>query len=628
MADVSTITTVNDALLDRAVSHQIGLQRLYSGITDRLSATLNKYDLALANEIQKRELASGNLSQARIDTLLNAIHKVNNQAYDAVQKQLTNELWSLAKYEQDFQIKALGKELPFDWDFSKTSTRMLGDVLKNAPIQGATIEEWVAGMADGRFQRMRNAIRIGVTEGQSADEVIDALLGTKEANFRDGVLNTSRRSLESVTKTLANGATSIAKSEVAGNNDDLIDAEQWVSVLDDSTTDICESRDGNVYPIGQGPRPPAHIGCRSNTVFVVKSAADLDVNISDELRPRLTGKPAIPLKYPAWIRKQSPEFQDSILGPERGKLFREGKLSVRRFKDHVGTRYSFKQLEQIDFPKEGVAMPASKLVNVRRRNFGWKPDLPDLRDHLFAAKHPDQIDVPQKVSLRDKMPAVFNQGGLGSCTANALVAAVMFTLGPKTPMLSRLDLYYSERKIENSIKEDAGAEIRDGIKALAKRGVCLESTWPYKISKFKQTPPADTNDEAAHYKITSYSRLKTHDDFTKCLASGFPFVGGFTVYENFDGDELEKKGILTIPTVTQKMVGGHAVCFVGYDMDFHSNPVFKKSGLSTNEVPSLMYEVRNSFGSEWGDDGYFWMPAPYVESRDLSDDFWTIRKAG
>ena len=234
----------------------------------------------------------------------------------------------------------------------------------------------------------------------------------------------------------------------------------------------------------------------------------------------------------------------------------------------------------------------------------WRPDLPDVRDHPYRAVQ--RAVLPPKVDLRPMCPPVVDQGQLGSCTANALAGAFGF-IHRTAPPASRLFVYYNERVIEGTVRSDAGAMLRDGIKTLKNTGVCLEKHWPYDIAKFKLKPPATCFGEATTRRITSYQRLETVQDMQDCLASGFPFVFGFTVYDAFESDAVAKSGVLGMPGPGEKMIGGHAVCAVGYDL------------------PSQRFIVRNSWGSRWGQKGHFTMPFDYLANRKLSDDFWTIR---
>ena len=243
--------------------------------------------------------------------------------------------------------------------------------------------------------------------------------------------------------------------------------------------------------------------------------------------------------------------------------------------------------------------------------YGWLPDLPDHRDTLYGAVHRMPATLPPSVDLRRLCSAVEDQGDLGSCTGNALAGAVEF-LEKKDRLtvvnVSRLFIYYNERAIEHSVNADAGAMVRDGIKTLVKQGVCSEKRWPYVISRFTLKPSRACYKEAADHQVTAYARLQTLDEMRACLADGYPFVFGFTVYEAFASVEVARTGVVSMPKPRERMIGGHAVLAVGYD---HAKRRFL---------------VRNSWGSGWGMKGYFTMPYDYLGNRDLSDDFWTIRR--
>jgi C1A family cysteine protease len=241
---------------------------------------------------------------------------------------------------------------------------------------------------------------------------------------------------------------------------------------------------------------------------------------------------------------------------------------------------------------------------------GWIPDFPDQRDFLYAARRPAGVRLPKSVDLRPSMSPVENQGQLGSCTANALAGALEFLeLKSGQPLvdLSRLFIYYNERVVEHTVSSDSGAMIRDGIKTLVSLGVCPEKKWPYVISAFTRKPPAACYTDAKKHTISTYHRIVSLGEMRACLADGYPFVFGFSVYESFESPAVARTGVLKMPKPRERQVGGHAVCAVGYD----------------DKAKRLL--VRNSWGSDWGMKGYFTMPYDYVANGDLSDDFWTIR---
>jgi|SRR6185437_3450450 len=243
--------------------------------------------------------------------------------------------------------------------------------------------------------------------------------------------------------------------------------------------------------------------------------------------------------------------------------------------------------------------------------YGWKPDLPDARDFRYAATPAVLINLPPKVDLTSNCPTVYDQGQLGSCTANAIAGAFQFELMKQNSPLfapSRLFIYYNERVVENTVNMDSGAQIRDGMNCISNQGVCPEDMWPYVISEFTQKPYAVCYQDALTHTATSFYRIgRDINQMKACLADGYPFIVGFTVYSAFESMQTTQTGILNLPQPGESVVGGHAVVAVGYDD-------------SQNR-----FIIRNSWGADWGMQGYFTMPYDYLLNENLSDDFWTIR---
>jgi C1A family cysteine protease len=162
--------------------------------------------------------------------------------------------------------------------------------------------------------------------------------------------------------------------------------------------------------------------------------------------------------------------------------------------------------------------------------------------------------------------------------------------------------------MEGTIASDSGAMVRDGLKAVARMGVCSELVWPYNIWRFADRPDAPSYAEALLNQVLSYRRLSADlRSMQSCLASGLPFVFGFSVYESFMSDAVMASGVVPMPDYSEQQVGGHAVLAVGYDMARRA------------------FLVRNSWGTGWGLVGYCWMPFDYLSSPDLADDRWSIR---
>ena len=246
-------------------------------------------------------------------------------------------------------------------------------------------------------------------------------------------------------------------------------------------------------------------------------------------------------------------------------------------------------------------MPSKRFYNVSIKK------LPT--EKLLYKELPSLQTLPQCVDLRSKCPPVYDQGELGSCTANALAAAYEFdeknTFAP-----SRLFIYYNERVLEGSVSEDSGALISDGIKTLQKYGVCPENMWPYNVSQFTKQPSYKCYNNALNNKALVCKNIQQNLTAMKtALASGFPFVCGISVYEKFESEEVAKTGIVSLPDINnEKSLGGHAVLCVGYDDNKH------------------VWIMRNSWGPLWGMNGYFTLPYEYLINPDLSSELWNISK--
>ncbi len=248
------------------------------------------------------------------------------------------------------------------------------------------------------------------------------------------------------------------------------------------------------------------------------------------------------------------------------------------------------------------------------QRYGWRPSLPDHRDKIAD---PSGLSVADEVDPRSLMPDVFDQGQLGSCTANAVAAAYEFdkimddsAWFPHRQRPSRLFIYYCERMIEGSLGQgDTGAFGRDGFKALQKYGTPWEYQWRYDITKFQNDPPQPVWAAAGRHLLTkSYAAVPQDEATVKAILSNQQTLAfGFTVYESFESAAVSASGIVPMPSAYESQLGGHEVLAIGYLKDYPSHVL-----------------CRNSWGAGWGIKGYFLMPWQYLLSPSLASDLRTI----
>ena len=351
----------------------------------------------------------------------------------------------------------------------------------------------------------------------------------------------------------------------------------------------------------------------------------------------------------------------------------------------MGLGYSTElPVNEIPSEEQTRDLSSEEFIIARNLKYGWRKDLPDHRDHTHTFSYNILNNLLSSEDLRKYMPPVYDQGELGSCTANAIAGAFQYDemkqyrekllkmkeeekkekekeifdkwsgilSNPKpitrsmsskrrkkkkskivekvielnnkeniifetekkekqrNPIIftpSRLFIYYNERAMEGTVSLDTGASIRDGMKSVNKLGVCRESDWPYDISKFTEKPNESCYNEATGLKSKKYVKANTDLNHLKAyLKSGFPVIFGFIVFESFESDEVARTGHMKMPQPDEKRLGGHAVLLCGYD----------------DKIESFI--VRNSWGKDWGDNGYFYMPYEFVNTPGYCDDFWVM----
>ena len=253
----------------------------------------------------------------------------------------------------------------------------------------------------------------------------------------------------------------------------------------------------------------------------------------------------------------------------------------------------------------------SPMTQTGRAYHGFRPDLPDQRDYQFSSLGLNSTKLPTSVDLRPFQSPVLDQKSLGACTSFALTGALeALELKDKNPLMpmSQLFVYYNERSLENTVKSDAGASLRDGIKTLAANGCCAESMWPYNISQFETKPNSACYTNGLKYLIQSYYRVNTLTDMKTCLSLGYSYIFGITVYASFESVNANSTGIIPLPSKKEKVLGGHALLCCGYS-DQNQWFIFK-----------------NSWSKNWGNAGYGFLPYSYMTNTSLSSDMWYISK--
>lgn len=345
-------TTPN--LIDIATRHQVHLERVKSGYLSDFDQFLKR----MADDITRKLSGSTKLTDytvTRLEKLLSAIQTTLRDTYKDYGKVYFQMVKDVAEYESIFETKTLNANV-ITPQFTLPPPAQVRSAVLNAPLSvagpdgGSLLEPLFSRWSERTILRIDGAIRMGYAQGQTTFQVLQRITGTRAAGFNDGLLAVARKDAVMLVRTGLQHAAAQAREEVWRNNSDIVKQVRWVSTLDARTTIQCQSMDGRTFPLDKGPRPPLHIGCRSSVVAVLD---DRFKTLSDS-RTRAARnedgayRVGATQTYYDWLKKQSPDFQDSALGPTRAKLLRDGGLSAQRFQElQLGKNFEPMTLEQM-----------------------------------------------------------------------------------------------------------------------------------------------------------------------------------------------------------------------------------------------------------------------------------------
>lgn len=362
------MATVNETLADEAVAHAVDLAQYSQGVLQRMVALLNRVDVDLAAELAAalERLPAESFTVERLDLLLQSVRDLNAQAYAAVSQALGDELQALAEYESGYQLQLFEGIIPAPvqvrFPIAAVSPAQVYAAALSRPFQGRLLRDWASNIEAGRMEKIREAVRAGYVEGETASQIVRRIRGSRAEQYADGILQRPRRDLMAVVQTAVAHTAAVAREQFVSANQDIIKAVRWVSTLDTRTSAPCRLRDGLRYeadthkPIGHkipwlaGPGR-LHFNCRSTEAPVTKSWRELGIPL-DEMSPgeraSMDGQVPADTTYSQWLIRQNAARQDQVLGPERGRLLRDGGLKLEDFYTATGKWLSIEQLKQRD----------------------------------------------------------------------------------------------------------------------------------------------------------------------------------------------------------------------------------------------------------------------------------------
>lgn len=367
--------TANETLQDRLTRHQVFLMRFSPGVARRMIQIMNSVDEDLVNQIRRlspEDVGGINRKRARLEKMLERVREINEATRAQVLAQEAGELTDLASAEVAFAAGLFSQVTNNDVPFILPRQGDIRAAALSRPFQGIHLK-WVRNSAHlaeqyrRRGRLLRDEIRRGFIEGESTESVVRRIRGTAANNFKDGVLEISRREATIIARTAINHTANRAREAFYEENAQVMKGLRWLAVLDGRTSAVCRGRDGKVAPVGAEPlvgvapslqlqppnaRPPAHPNCRSVMVPVLKSLSEIGLDV-----PGFDGDIPQRQTYNEWLRTQDRAFINDVLGKTKAKLYLDGDLTLDKFINRAGDELTLDQLKRREadaFRKAGI----------------------------------------------------------------------------------------------------------------------------------------------------------------------------------------------------------------------------------------------------------------------------------
>jgi len=317
---------------DEVLRHQVFLERLKAGLTKDLVKAIKQVDREITKVLRTIEEPNlSELTRQKLESILSQLRKVQIQLLGAAIQKHLKELKRLASYEAQFEGKVLKRALRrIRVQVPKARLAYREALKRPLASTGELLEPFLKNWVSKEIAVVQNTVRKGYASGWTNQQLERAIRGTKKARYTDGVLGRAEKNANIIVRTSVQHVSSSARALTLAMNSDIVEKYKIVATLDDRTSAICRSLDGQVFELGKGPIPPLHPGCRSTMVAVLPE--EFDFLQEGATRSSAQGYVERDLTYYEWLKRQPASFQDKVLGPTRGKLFRDGGLTVEEFR--------------------------------------------------------------------------------------------------------------------------------------------------------------------------------------------------------------------------------------------------------------------------------------------------------
>lgn len=345
--------SVNQQLVEWVVRHGIDVERFKNYEIAQIAAFLK--DELLPDVLKSiSKLSKFDLLPAEQRKAYKLLQDIVDEKIKEVSADFMDDMKAFARTESTMSIKSMDRITPAQVKFNTPGLSQLNAIVTAQPFEGKFFKEWFSDLSVSFTDSIMGEVRKGLTIGETIPQLAQRVVGTAPADFADGVFAKQMRQAETIVRTTVNHVSSATRQATFDENSDLIKGVRYVATLDARTSLICAGLDGKVYPLDEGPRPPMHPNCRSQIVPVLKSAAELGLNLkemSDTQRASMNGLVSAKQTFGSWLRDQDAAIQRDVLGKTRYELFSRGLVPIEGFANDKGIVYSLDTL----LKREGIS---------------------------------------------------------------------------------------------------------------------------------------------------------------------------------------------------------------------------------------------------------------------------------
>jgi SPP1 gp7 family putative phage head morphogenesis protein len=342
------MTDKNDEIFEDILVRQLQSLRIDARFRKDVLKDLKRLEAEIVSKIRASGLEGQAVKTKRLQSLLNSVQKIIDRSYKNIDKSFKKAVTEFAKLEANRTDKVLKSVVGIST--TALTAKQINNIYSEALIEGAPSSEWWLRQSEKTKRAFTDNMREGLLRGETNQQLVQRVRGTRSFNFTNGIMNTARRDSEALVRSSVQSVANMSRFETFEANQDIIKSYRHVSALDSRTSEVCVVRDGKRWksetkePIGHNLSfrvPPLHWNCRSTLIPEIEGVTLAD----DAVRASVDGPVKANVSFDDFLKSKPQAFQDELLGKGKAQLYRSGKITLRQLLDQSGNPLTLTELK-------------------------------------------------------------------------------------------------------------------------------------------------------------------------------------------------------------------------------------------------------------------------------------------